>query len=152
MPTNMENKITSVEWMALQLYEKMEMKGSGSLFQDILEQAKAMHQQEVETSHIMGQGLHAKSLTNLMIRDNAESYYNETYKKDMTSVEWLIDNLKVVLPKDLFNGVVIQDLFKQAKEMDNVTNESVCPKCQSYDWRYNISTDYMECGNCGFVK
>lgn len=71
---------------------------------------------------------------------------------NMTSVEWLIDNLKVVLPKDLFNDVVIQDLFKQAKEMDNETNESVCPKCQSYDWSYSWSSDSMECGDCRFRK
>jgi hypothetical protein len=35
-------KQTTVEWFALELYEKFEMKGDGILFNEILEQAKEM--------------------------------------------------------------------------------------------------------------
>jgi hypothetical protein len=36
-----------------------------------------------------------------------------------TPVEFLIENLKNVLTKSQFNDVVIQDIFEQAKTMDN---------------------------------
>ena len=37
---------TAVEWFALELYEKFEMKGDGNLFDDLLKQAKAIEKQE----------------------------------------------------------------------------------------------------------
>ena len=44
----MENNksVTAVEWFALELYEKFEMKGDGNLFDDLLKQAKAIEKQE----------------------------------------------------------------------------------------------------------
>jgi len=36
----------------------------------------------------------------------------------MTAVELLIENLKMILPISQFNDVVMQDVFKQAKEME----------------------------------
>lgn len=38
-------------------------------------------------------------------------------EKKQTSVESLIENLKVTLPKSQFNDWLMQDLFKQAKAM-----------------------------------
>ena len=32
------------------------------------------------------------------------------------AVEWLVENLQVILPKNQFNDVVIQDMISQAKE------------------------------------
>lgn len=79
MTTKMENKITSVEWLALQLYEKMEMKGSGSLFQDILEQAKAMHRDETVTFTADWIIQWKDNLGD--DRKGISQFYNETYNK-----------------------------------------------------------------------
>ena len=45
------------------------------------EQAKEMEKEQIIDANYDGQRLHAKSVTNLMLQDNAESYYNETYGK-----------------------------------------------------------------------
>ena len=37
-----------------------------------------------------------------------------------TAVEWLMSNLKLTIPQSQFNDVVIQDLFKLAKQMEKV--------------------------------
>ena len=44
-------------------------------------QAKAMHKEEIMDANFYGQRLHAKSVTNTMMEDNAEQYYNETFNK-----------------------------------------------------------------------
>jgi hypothetical protein len=41
-----------------------------------------MEKQQIIDANYDGQRLHAKSVTNLMLQDNAESYYNETYGKE----------------------------------------------------------------------
>ena len=38
--------MTAVEWLAIQLYEKMEMKGDGKVFDELLEQAKEMEKEQ----------------------------------------------------------------------------------------------------------
>ena len=45
----------------------------------ILKQAKAMHKEEIEMAYINGQQVNSKSLTSLMMMENSESYYNETF-------------------------------------------------------------------------
>ena len=35
-----------------------------------------------------------------------------------TAVEWLADNLKMILPQSQFNDVLIQNIIEQAKEME----------------------------------
>ena len=39
-------KQTAVEWLANELYEKFEMKGDGALFNDLVNQAKEMEEQQ----------------------------------------------------------------------------------------------------------
>lgn len=41
-----EKKQTAVEWLALQLYEKMQMKGDGNIFDDILNKALQMEREQ----------------------------------------------------------------------------------------------------------
>jgi hypothetical protein len=38
---------TAVEWLAIQLYEKMNMSGDGKIFDELLEQAKQMEQHQI---------------------------------------------------------------------------------------------------------
>jgi hypothetical protein len=64
-------KQTAVEWLANEFYEKLEVKGDGALFNDLVNQAKEMEKQQIidayETSHI-----------SMM---TSKQYYNETYNK-----------------------------------------------------------------------
>ena len=39
-------KQTAVEWLANEFYEKLEVKGDGALFNDLVEQAKEMEKQQ----------------------------------------------------------------------------------------------------------
>ena len=66
-------KQTAVEWFAKVLYEKFEMRGDGKLFDQIIEQAKAMQNEQMvkfaefvatypdKNRNIHGDMLHAKS-------------------------------------------------------------------------------------------
>ena len=45
------NKQSSVEWLAIKLWEEMYMKGDGAVFNELLEQAKAMHKSEIVWAH-----------------------------------------------------------------------------------------------------
>lgn len=81
------NKQSSVEWYANEedkLFTSYQ-KGLMSTAKYILfkyklrEQAKAMHKEEIINANFDGQRLHAKSVTNLMMEDNAEQYYNEIF-------------------------------------------------------------------------
>ena len=75
----MENKQTAVEW----LIEQVESPNWLNLYawhkKEVFEQAKQMEKQQIIDANYDGQRLHAKSVTNLMLQDNAESYYNETF-------------------------------------------------------------------------
>lgn len=39
-------------------------------------------------------------------------------EKKLTAVEWLMSNLELIIPQSQFNDVVIQDLFRLAKQME----------------------------------
>lgn len=71
-------KQSSVDWLI------DTMRRSAGLDQnqidDIFEEAKAMHQKEIEYANYIGQSLHAKYTTDLMMRENAEYYYIEEFK------------------------------------------------------------------------
>jgi hypothetical protein len=73
----MEKTQTSVEWLALELYEKFEMKGDGNLFDTILSKAKEMEKKQIiqfadkYDAYVVQGG----TLT-------AEQYYNETFNQD----------------------------------------------------------------------
>ena len=72
----MENKQTAVEWLAIQLYEKMNMSGSGKVFDEILEQAEQIQKEQRITDYHAG---YSDALCN-HVRD-AENYVNETSSK-----------------------------------------------------------------------
>ena len=67
-------KQNSVEWLAQQLYEQMEMKGNGNQFQDILDAANAKHKDETLTFtadwYIQWESGNKKGITEL---------YNDTF-------------------------------------------------------------------------
>ena len=48
------NKQSSVEWFAQQLYETLEIKGDGYVIDSLLDLAKAMHKEEIERAHYEG--------------------------------------------------------------------------------------------------
>ena len=72
-------KQISVEWL-VEVMLKHD-KSFKEFYGSEIEQVKAMHRNEIEMAYINGQQLNSKSLTNLMIIENAESYYEQTFKK-----------------------------------------------------------------------
>ena len=76
-------KQTAVEWFAQELYEKFEMKGDGKVFDELLDQAKAMEKEQMINS--FNQGYTQCSIEDLKptSRDryvDAEDYINKTFK------------------------------------------------------------------------
>ena len=45
-------KQTAVEWLANEFYEKLEVRGDGALFNDLVNQAKEMEKQQNDTSKV----------------------------------------------------------------------------------------------------
>lgn len=85
---------TAVEWFAIQLYEKMEMKGDGEIINSLLEQANEMFKNQIihagNTCAMKGK-LFAESVNKMSEEEitkylesnpktHGEDYYNETYK------------------------------------------------------------------------
>ena len=81
------NKQSSLEWYAEKEHEiarefvlaNINHREYFDKKRELLEQAKAMHKEEIMDANFYGQRLHAKSVTNTMMEDNAEQYYNETF-------------------------------------------------------------------------
>ena len=74
LKTNKIMKPTAVEWLANKLYEKFEMKGDGALFNDLLNQANKMFEQQIiDACYFGSQNLPYE------IKDKSEQYYNETF-------------------------------------------------------------------------
>jgi hypothetical protein len=78
-------KQTSIEW----LKKELEDYGSPShlnldweTFDELIEQAKEMHKQEIIDAHIEGQRVFDKHDHTQWTTDQAEQYYQETFKKD----------------------------------------------------------------------
>ena len=69
-------KQTAVEWLAIQLWEEMNMQGDGAVFNKLLEQAKAMEKEQIINAHINGQ-----KLVCLEEGSYPNEYYQETYGK-----------------------------------------------------------------------
>ena len=65
------DKQSSIEWLAQQLYEQMEMCGDGNVYDKIIKQAKLLHKQEIVDAYY-GE-LYYESTS------NGEHYYNETF-------------------------------------------------------------------------
>ena len=77
-----QTNMTAVQWLGFELNKRF-TEIPTELFEEIsllFEQAKQMEKQQIIDANYDGQRLHAKSVTNLMLQDNAESYYNETFK------------------------------------------------------------------------
>ncbi len=80
-------KISSVEWFAQESWKlRVELEGGkislgeyANKYYQLKEQAKAMHKEEIIDANFYGQRLHAKSVTNTMMEDNAFDYYAETF-------------------------------------------------------------------------
>lgn len=75
------SKQSSIEWLIEQIYnnEKLFMSGNGNVLDEILEQAKQMHQEEIEDAYGHGQNngymyAHQKAIT-----ITKENYYSQTY-------------------------------------------------------------------------
>jgi hypothetical protein len=69
--------MTAVEWFAKELYEKFEMKGDGKVFDDLLNQSNKLFENQIKDA--WNDGLWGKLREG---EDNAESYYNETFKSE----------------------------------------------------------------------
>jgi hypothetical protein len=69
--------MTAVEWFAKELYEKFEMKGDGKVFDDLLNQSNKLFENQIVSA--WNDGLWGKLREG---EDNAESYYNETFKQE----------------------------------------------------------------------
>lgn len=68
---------TAVEWLINKHFGGIENVTPD--FKKHIEQAKEMEKQQIINANFDGQRLHAKSVTNLMMEDNAEQYYNEIF-------------------------------------------------------------------------
>lgn len=66
-----KNKQTAVEWLALELYEKMQMKGDGRVFDDILNKALQMEREQIVNA-VDGFPIESRNL-------EGEQYYTNTY-------------------------------------------------------------------------
>ena len=63
--------VSSVEWLVVQLWEQMNMQGDGAVVNEIFEQAKAMHKEEIRKAYCYGEYYKETKLTT--------DYYNETF-------------------------------------------------------------------------
>ena len=70
---------TSVEWLSNEFYEKLEVKGDGALFNDLVNQAKEMEKQQIIDAIVW---FDDTDRTPSQIEISAEQYYNQTYKQD----------------------------------------------------------------------
>jgi len=70
-------KQTSVEWLINELYVEMNLSGDGRVLDEILEQAKEMHKQEIIDAVGVGSQFDRDYLYGY--HDKAEQYYQETY-------------------------------------------------------------------------
>ena len=70
------NKQSSVEWLVVQLWEQMNMQGDGAVVNEIFEQAKAMHKEEI--IHAYNQSWHFRDKP----YETGEKHYAETFGDD----------------------------------------------------------------------
>jgi hypothetical protein len=67
------NKQSSIEWLAQQLYEQMEMCGDGGVYDKIIKQAKTMHKEEIKKAIKAGRPCEDKSGTIINSMPNTQS-------------------------------------------------------------------------------
>lgn len=68
--------MTAVEWFAEELYKKVEMKGDGKVFDELLEQAKEMDKEHKKFIFECGRNFQ------LTGEGTFEEVYNETFKSE----------------------------------------------------------------------
>jgi len=89
-----KNKQSSIEWLAQQLYEQMEMCGDGGVYDKIIKQAKTMHKEEIKKAYN----------TSFELRLNpyaiAEKYYNETFGGDNNGEITTMNNIPDTNPNE----------------------------------------------------
>jgi hypothetical protein len=76
---------TAVEWFALELYEKFEMRGDGKIFDELYNKAKEMEKEQiikhsVELAKILISNPYETS--GKMPTELIDSYINETFKSE----------------------------------------------------------------------
>jgi hypothetical protein len=74
---------TAVDWLVKMLYSPVcngFIQGRRQIPHDIIEQAKAMWKDQIIDAHIEGQRVFDKHDHTQWTTDQAEKYYNETYK------------------------------------------------------------------------
>ena len=70
-------KQSSIEWLEERL--NMSLGDDIKSLRGFFVLAEEIHKEEIMDAHFYGQRLHAKSVTNTMMENNAEGYYNETF-------------------------------------------------------------------------
>ena len=71
--------MTSIEWLIKELYTEMNMSGDGRVFDEILEEAKEMHKQEIITAFDEGQEYEYQYHINNAPKFDSQTYYQETF-------------------------------------------------------------------------
>ena len=67
--------MTSIEWLLNELYTEMNLSGNGRVLDEILEEAKEMHKQEIINTF-----KHAQVLLKMDDETRAEQFYTDTFK------------------------------------------------------------------------
>ena len=97
----MSNKQSSIEWLAQQLYEQMEMCGDGGVYDKIIKQAKVLHEQEICQTYIDAiKEYMIDPLGDTLYRIDAEEYYNETFGGDNNGEITTVDNIPDTNPNE----------------------------------------------------
>ena len=108
------SKQTSVEWLLKELYTKMNLSGNGRVLDEILEEAKEMHKQEIIDAYdqdLYG-GLYGKSKYN-----HGKEYYQQTYQSvDTNEMIDHIGDVNEMVDVTKQNDVREDDVEKLAEE------------------------------------
>jgi hypothetical protein len=71
--------MTSIEWLIKELYTEMNMSGDGRVLDEILEEAKEIHKQEILTAFDEGQEYEYQYHINNAPKFDSQTYYQETF-------------------------------------------------------------------------
>jgi transcriptional regulator of heat shock response len=72
--------MTAVEYIQQEFLKKLTDENYNISFDEIIEKAKAMNKEQIIDAHIEGQRVFDKHDHTQWTNDQAEQYYNETYK------------------------------------------------------------------------
>jgi adenine deaminase len=123
--------MTSIEWLIKELYTEMNMSGDGRVLDEILEEAKEMHKQEIIKAFDEGQEYEYQYHINNAPKFDSQTYYNETYGSGTTSSqtekmyseeevikfgEMIAWNMVGKTITESFIRTVSKELFKQIKK------------------------------------